>query len=701
MSFAVFQQLSQSTVIDECIVSTFTDKNVVNVVLVSGSNLEVHELQGGKQGSLRFCFSVSLLGRPDGLVSFRPEEGALDHLVLVFKRGRYLSVLKYDPEFGVARTCGQHVLLTNDDPASARAHMGYHPQVVADPDNRCLAVRCLPDRVAVLPIGIKEGFRHDAGPILSELGALAFHQDPDYAPCLGSPWFFNMKAPIRLHHLQDMAFLHGYHQPTLACLGQNTPSFGGCLEKSYQGNCSVLIVVLDLQEKAPHLIWASHSLPHDAFRVLPLRLPATGVLTLCSNAVIYVKPQGPAFCQTLNAAAKASQECSELIRQDLNVKDNSELAIVLQGCCVTVIEPTVLLFALYPTGRLYLAHLVMGSRDAVDDIVWTCPANLGTSARTMCTVGADHVFLVAACGGSPLLKVQAVKKKLPSSLQPKRKKSRVLELVAEAEASAKKDDAKDESAPPPQTASKELKELLDLHESMRDAARSLRSYNVQVVEELPSFGSIRNFEPWCRENAEDEETPLCGTSRFMFCSGAGSKGFLYVIQRAVPLEVMVEFDVDSQCSAVWTLRQPADEPMISETSKKRPNEDAEESEPKENAVAKNDSRSRPHRFVLVAGQSKTMLLEATAEIEEISAMTPLDVSATTVPQGRCSDPNPQSCGRTPQARRLGPGRLLQVPGCDSEPGPFLWPETPQRPLPRDSTGVCELFHARQGQGRCL
>jgi hypothetical protein len=102
------------------------------------------------------------------------------------------------------------------------------------------------------------------------------------------------------------------------------------------------------------------------------------------------------------------------------------------------------------------------------------------------------------------------------------------------------------------------------------------------------------------------------------------------MQRAVPFETMAEFDVDAQCSAVWTMRQPPEEPVI---AKKRSAEEAGETSAEAFSKAAEEAAGRPHRFVLVAGQAKTMLLEATEEIAEISKETPLDTAATTMCAG--------------------------------------------------------------------
>lgn len=652
MSFAVFQQLTHSTVIDSCTFCSFTSNEAANLVLTKGDRLEVYEVKK-KQGKLVFLFAVPLFGRPEAVSAFRPQEGGPDSLALVLKRARYLAVLRYDPSLGAARTCGQHVLIAPDEPISACLPTGFRPQLAVDPDQRCLAVRTLPDRVMVFPVSSDASWKLDAGPAVSQQGGLAFHQDPEHPPGLRAPFSINAWSPLRLHHLEDIAFLHGYHQPTAVILGQAKPGWGGCLSESNKGNSSILVVVLDLTEKAPHLIWAAHRLPHDVFRVLPLMAPVGGMLALSNNAVVYIKEHGPSFCQTLNAAAG---EGDEFTVEGLPLKDESKLGILLSGCAAVALSPTVLLFSVQPAGRLYLAHLVLSSRETVRDIIWTSPG-LAAPAWELCAVGEEFAFLAAASGSSTLLRVQQSKKKLPANLQPSKRVR-----VSEPE---KAEDGK-EKAPAP---SQRFKELLEIHEELRDVARYLRSYNLTAADELPATGPLQCLAPWCKDRSEEanaeeaeenqESSAADGTERFVFGCGSGSRGSLYFFQRAVPLESLTEFDLPAGTpfSAVWSLRRPAAEPVVAEAPEEpaalagKRKRDAEEGEPEEinaadtgkdvlataaaaaSAAASADGEVAQHGFVLVSGGSKTMMLEATEEIEEISKAIPLDIDSATVCAG--------------------------------------------------------------------
>lgn len=657
MSFAVFQQLTESTAINaSCLLScSFTGAQATNLVVVKGERLEVYELQASKQQSrLVFHCAAPLFGRPDAVRSFRPRADAPEHLALAFHGGRYLAVLKYDAEFGAVRTCGQRLLVAPSDPASTSTPSAFRPIVAVDPKSKCLAVQVLLDRVVVFPVCDGATWQYDAGSAATP-GGVAAHKDPDHPPGLSTPFSFSA-SKLHLHHLEDLVFLYGYQEPTAACLGQATPGWGGCLTSGSQANSSIYIVVLDLVEKVPHVVWTSHHLPHDLWQLVPLRPPVVGMLALGNNAVLYVKEHGSMFCQTLNASVSLGQEYS---RSSMVVKDETKLQISLMSCAVVALDPTVLLFSTQPGGRLYLAHLVLGTRDGVSDIIWTT-AGLAAPSRALCTVGDEHVLLVAAAGNSQLLRIAAAKKKLPSHLAPPKKRARVEALTvkeAKEEDEAKKEEAEDvkqeqlaeekKPAAAPASDSKpasELDALLELHGTLRNAARSIRSFTGFVVaDELQSFGPIECLQPWGQPSEEDGEEgrPDAGGAKFVCCSGSGSKGALYIMQRALPLETLADFDVAPDCSAVWSVRQPPEQPLIVKTGK-RPATDMAGADDEGSAVAlavkAAEEETAPHRYVVVSGASRTMVLETTAEIEEISPVTPLDVTAATICAGSlCSE----------------------------------------------------------------
>eukprot|EP00434_Breviolum_minutum_P011507 symbB.v1.2.010145.t1/scaffold660.1/size175713/2 len=595
MSFAVFQQLAPTALVDRSIFASFTGSDVNDLVLIRGDRLEIYHLHR-RLNRLSFALGHHLSGRCEALASFRPVGGASDHLVLLFRRARYLVVLRYDQELGSIVTCGQHVLISSTEPPLPE---GFQAKIVVDPEQRCLLAHALPDRLVVFPTSKGFTLRRETS---AQVGTL---QQDDQSG-LRAPFNIQAWSQLRLHHVQDVAFLGGYHQPTMACLGQAKPSWGGCISESSQES-SVLIFVLDTVQRAVRLIWASHGLPDDAFRIVAMPPPISGVVSISPNSVMYLKEHGASISQALNLAGmEEGKDAADRKDKMSSMRNESKLDILLSDCNAVVLSPTVILFSVHPTGRLYLAHLVLTGRDAVTDIVWTSPGQHMPAWSLCCSRGEDFVCLVDTIGAVSLLRAQMSKKKLPGVLQPLKR----MRLHEPGEI--------------PLKPTEKLKELMDTHETLRDTFRFIRSYTFEVIDEMPSLGPLQCMQLWCSDRGEESQSGL-GTQRFIACGGTDTKGFLQIMQRAVPLEEQVEFDLPkgSTFSAVWTLRQAEDPVIQGQPKQKKPVE----------------ATAPPHRFVLISSAKRSMLLETTEEIEEIeiSQSRGLETSLSTISAGSICD----------------------------------------------------------------
>lgn len=652
MSFAVYQQITESSIIDACLVSSFTAASAKNLIISKGDHLEVWNVNK-RTNKLSFVYSVPLFGRVEALGTYRPKLNGPEHICAIFKRSRYLSVLRHEGSLGNVRTCGQHLLIPPNDPASTSGPTGFKSQIAVDPEQRCLAVRVLPDRVLIFPIAEDAKWQHEAGPAASNKnGDLSFHEDAEFPPGLEAPFTIGAQTCHRLHHIQDVAFLHGYKQPTMACLGQTKLAYGGCLNDSNLNTSSILVYALDFVERAPRLIWAFQKLPHDMFQVVPLSLPLGGMLALCSNTAIYLKEHGSSFCQILNPSAQLGEETSILKAKGVEIKDEAELEIQLTGCVVSVLSPTTLLFSVQPVGRIYLAHFVLDSREVVTDIVWTAPG-IGAPSSCVCSIDEEYVFLAAAAstGGCSLLKLQPTRKKLPPSLQKhqprKRQKRNPADVPSKSDQEADSDGDGGGTGPATgKNVSEHLAALLEVHGTLQDAARHIRSFNAVVVDEIASHGAIQCMAQWCRDRSDEpveEVECLAGTQRFICSSGTGDRAYLDVIQRAVPLETLTEFDLPSctRFSALWSFCRPKAEPVVSEAMLVKDQMDHVKRAAAVTVARLSDQGVTPdlptHRMVLISGEGRSMMLETTEDIEEISKLTKLDAEATTICAGSVLD----------------------------------------------------------------
>ncbi|CAE7738586.1 paa-3, partial [Symbiodinium pilosum] len=225
---------------------------------------------------------------------------------------------------------------------------------------------------------------------------------------------------------------------------------------------------------------ASHGLEDDVFRIVPLPLPTGGVLAISQNSVTYLKEHGSSFTQALNLAGMPVDPEEE--GRTTAIRNETKLDILLANCSAVVLSPTVILFSIHPTGRLYLAHLVLTGRDVVTDIVWTSPGQ-HAPAWELHSWGEEFVCLVDTVGSLSVLKTTVSKKKLPSTLQPLKRPR--LHQPGDLPIQSQK-----------------LKELLSVHEQLRDVYRFLRSYTFDVADTLPTLGPLQCMQPWISEGED-------------------------------------------------------------------------------------------------------------------------------------------------------------------------------------------------------
>ncbi|CAJ1414539.1 unnamed protein product [Effrenium voratum] len=268
--------------------------------------------------------------------------------------------------------------------------------------------------------------------------------------------------------------------------------------------------------------------------------------------------------------------------------------------------------------------MVLTGRDNVIDIVWTSPGQ-HLPAWNLCSRD-DFVCLADMAGAVSLLRATMSKKKLPGTLQPLKR----MRLHEPGEV--------------PLKPTEKLKELMAVHEQLRDVFRFIRSYTFEVADEVSSLGPLQSMQLL-------EEGAL-STQRFIACGGTDSKGALHIMQRAVPLEEQVEFDLPKDVSfgAVWTLRQAEDAVIQGKADKPL------------------EAPPPPHRYVLISGPGKSMLLETTEEIEEISKSRGLDTSVTTVGAGNARGLVVQL---TPQRACF----MHAAPGAGLGPPPVAYPSS--------------------------
>ena len=180
------------------------------------------------------------------------------------------------------------------------------PHLLKDHNTRCLILRYYSDMYAILPIRQPDDEIDDTLDSDSER--------------LYYPSFVVKSSRLEetIAHVLDEAFLYEYREPTLAILYSGTRTATGLLEHR-KDTVSLLVVNLDLQQRASTTIFSIHGLPFDCFRVLPLPQPVGGLLVLGANEVIHVDQAGRYICVGVNIYAKKTTSFPMTLRPELKL----------------------------------------------------------------------------------------------------------------------------------------------------------------------------------------------------------------------------------------------------------------------------------------------------------------------------------------------------------------------------------------------
>jgi cleavage and polyadenylation specificity factor subunit 1 len=95
----------------------------------------------------------------------------------------------------------------------------YTPLIKKDPSGRCLAMQITRDKLAIIPFR-QEQTQMDQPHMDLEGGVKITNVLPSF--------ILDLEAlDVRIRHIRGLEFLHGYHEPTIALLIENLPTWIG------------------------------------------------------------------------------------------------------------------------------------------------------------------------------------------------------------------------------------------------------------------------------------------------------------------------------------------------------------------------------------------------------------------------------------------------------------------------------------------
>ncbi|KXS16802.1 hypothetical protein M427DRAFT_55141 [Gonapodya prolifera JEL478] len=264
-----------------------------------------------KVARLHFVYSCKLAGVVESMGVVRTSVGVgaagMDSVLLAFGDAK-LSLVSWHPPTHSLTTVSLHFYEREEYRFEHLNPTYLHPEVRVDPRNRCAVLRVYGGRIAVLPVrqpeeiggGLGEEDLYGKGRVGSATrkDANSDDGDGDFAPFHESFVVPFSAIDPGIHHVIDIAFLHGYNTPTVVILYETHRTWAGRFP-ARRDTVHLIAVTLPTTPPNPNaslapthrpfpVLFSHDRLPTGSFRLHSLPQPLGGVLVLHPNGVVYV-----------------------------------------------------------------------------------------------------------------------------------------------------------------------------------------------------------------------------------------------------------------------------------------------------------------------------------------------------------------------------------------------------------------------------
>lgn len=363
-------------------------------------NLDASKLKNktdlDKNPHLILVATVPVFGTISSIVSFRIAPSRRHAIAISFMEDAKISVVEYDDARNSLKTVSLHYL--EDDvlkDGKSQMHHRVEAPLRSDPHSICTAYILFDTKLVLLPI--REA---------SELEDFENGTNNSQAP-----------APVRKHVIVDIAqrlgvrnvldycFLYGYSEPTLLILHENTQTWSAKLHDKVNTVCCTA-VSLGIERNQYPIIWTVKSLPHDSYRLVPLKKSiGGGAIVIGHNSLIHVNQRA---LYGLSTNDFISLNFSHPESMAVKLEKQEDISLLLEVISYTFLSNNVLALSLN-SGELYLAHII-GSGNLVQKIILKKATNT-VIASTMNIVNNKFLFLGSRLGNSVLFEFREKNKR--------------------------------------------------------------------------------------------------------------------------------------------------------------------------------------------------------------------------------------------------------------------------------------------------
>lgn len=487
---------------------------------------------------------------------------------------------------------------------------------IVDYENRCACMLLYDKNLSIIPFSSRTHTLYSEDEMdLVELKEL---QEESHEKANNS---YTIHLPsLGIRNVKDIKFLHGYYEPTLMILYEPIGAWVGRLEER-RNTHSVAILSLNLEQQQHHLIWTASNLPHDCYRIMPLKSPG-GACLLSPNAIMYLN-QSSRYKLILNLFGDEDTEDPMALKFNC---EESPMVISLDNAQTTFLHDYAVLVSIQ-SGELFVMNLLSDGRS----IVHINLQKLGTSinATCMCTLSHRYLFVGSKFENSVLIKYFPKKDGQMSSRKKRKeaakdsltlKKKEVSNEVVMAEENIVHDfidpEDMDDDVEELVQAMLESKTL-----SRREKVKKTR-WVMNVVDSLVCTSPISDIKVKGTVNNEEDGAV---NMDLLACNGFGTGGSLSVFRKGIRTSETISFDMYS-CEAMWALCD-----ITSGTTKNRKRKATDYNE---DGVLVTDSYSKQQKnYLLISKEEGTSIFETGEELVEKTMKIPIESDRPTVNAG--------------------------------------------------------------------
>ncbi|PSR93371.1 Cleavage and polyadenylation specificity factor subunit like [Actinidia chinensis var. chinensis] len=555
---------------------------------VSGASLELvchYRLHGNVE-----TMGILSVGRADG-------GRKRDSIILAFQDAK-ISVLEFDDSVHGLRTSSMHCFEGPDwlHLKRGRESFGRGPLVKVDPQGRCAGVL-----VYGLQMIILKAAEAGSGLVVEEN---AFTAGGAVSARIESSYVISLRD-LDMKHVKDFIFVHGYIEPVMVILHERELTWAGRTSWKHH-TCMLSALSISTTLKQHPLIWSAANLPDDAYKLLAVPSPIGGVLVICANTIHY-HSQSASCTLALNNFAVSDDSSQEMPRSSFSVE--------LDAANATWLSNDVAMLST-KTGELLLLTLVYDGRVVQRLDLSKSRASVLTSGMT--TIGNSLFFLASRLGDSLLVQFSCG---VGASTSPHGVKEEVLDIEGDVP-TAKRLRRSPSDALQDMVNSEELS-LYDSGPS--NALSAQKTFSFAVRDSLINVGPLKDFSYGLRINADLNATGIAKQSNYelvsihffklgVCCSGHGKNGAVCVLQQSIRPEIITQEQLPG-CKGIWTVYHKNTRSHNVDSSKMSSEDD------------------EYHAYLIISLETRTMVLEAASNLEEVTETVDYYVQGNTIAAG--------------------------------------------------------------------